>query len=324
MTFAFRPASSLVAQAKAAAERLPASLKGALWMIAGAGLFAGLTGMIRYLSQDLHPFEIAFFRNLFGLMIMVPWLMRVGIMRLRTKRLRLYTWRGLTGTLAMLAWFYAISVMPLADAVALSFTSPLFATAGAALVLAERVGSRRWSATVVGFIGAMLILRPGPGTFEAAALVALFAAAAMATTALMVKELSRTEPVDAVVVYTVVFMTPLTAVPALLVWETPDWGLVLWLVGLGAVGTIGNIAVTRAFAVAEASAVFPYDFVRLPFVALIGFFAFSEIPDRWTWIGGGVIALSSLYIAHREARLERMARRAAASEGAAAPPPERA
>jgi S-adenosylmethionine uptake transporter len=317
-------ALSLVTQVKAAAERLPASVKGALWMIAAAGFFAGLTGMIRYLSEDLHPFEIAFFRNLFGLMIMVPWLMRVGVMRLRTKRLRLYTWRGLTGALAMLTWFYALSLMPLADAVALSFTSPLFATAGAALFLSERVGSRRWSATAVGFIGAMLILRPGPGTFEAGAMVVLVSAAAMAATALMVKDLSRTEPVDAVVVYTVVFMTPLTALPALFVWQTPDWEHLIWLVALGAVGTLGNIAAVRAFAVAEASALFPYDFVRLPFVALIGFLAFSEIPDRWTWIGAGVIALSSLYIAHREARLERKARRAAGGEGAAAPPPERA
>ncbi len=312
-------APSPIARAKSAAERLPASAKGALWMTTGAGFFAIVTGMIRYLSEDLHPFEIAFFRNFFGLMFMVPWLMRVGLMRLRTRRVRLYTVRGLTGMLAMLTWFYALSLMPLADAVALSFTSPLFATAGAALFLAERVGLRRWSATVVGLVGAMMILRPGPGTFDLAAALVLVSAAAMAATALMIKELSRTEPVDAMVIYMVLYMTPLTFVPALIVWQTPDWEQLVWLLALAAVGTLGNISATRAFAAAEASALFPYDFVRLPFTALIGFFAFAQVPDRWTWIGAGVIALSSLYIAHREARLERMARRAAGGEGGAAP-----
>ncbi|MEE9139833.1 MAG: DMT family transporter [Alphaproteobacteria bacterium] len=299
---------SRLSRARAAAGRLPATTRGALWMTASAGFFAGLTGMIRYASEGLHPFEVAFFRSLFGLLFMAPWLMRVGVRQLRTARLRLYSVRGITGMVAMLTWFYALSIMDLTAAVALSFTAPLFATAGAALVLGERVGPRRWSATAVGFLGTMLILRPGPGTFEPAAILVLVSAAALAATVLMVKELSRTEQVNAIVIYTVIYMTPLTLVPALFVWRTPTPEQLLWLAALAAIATLGNLSVTRALAATEASAVLPFDFVRLPFVALIGFVAFDQVPDAWTWVGAGVVAVSSLYIAHREARLERARR----------------
>ena len=294
-------------RARTAAARLPASARGALWMVASAAFFASLTGMIRHLSAEMHPFEIAFFRNLFGLCFMLPWLWRVGLRGLRTRRRGLYTVRALVGLLAMLTWFYALSLpeMPLADAVALSFTAPLFATVGAALFLGETVRVRRWSATAVGFLGAMLILRPGLENLGTANLLVLISAAAMAVTALMIKALSRTEPVSAIVIYMVIYMTPLTFIPALLVWRTPDAGQLLSLAALAAVATLGNLTATRAFAATEATVVLPFDFVRLPFAALIGFLAFAEAPDSWTWAGAAVIAAATLYIARREARLER-------------------
>jgi drug/metabolite transporter (DMT)-like permease len=312
---------SLLVRAKSAAARLPASTRGALWMIAGAGFMAGLTGMIRHASAGLHPFEVAFFRSLFGLMFMLPWLMRGGVLRLRTQRLGLYTVRALVGLLAMLCWFYALSLTPLADAVALSFTSPLFATVGAALVLREDVRVRRWTAAGAGFLGAMLMLRPGFGSVHLLpAVLVLVSAAALAGTALMIKELSRTEPANAIVIYMTLFMTPLTLGPALFVWRMPSGDQLLWLAALAAVATLGNLSVTRAFAAAEASAVVPYDFVRLPVAALIGFVAFAEVPDLWTWIGAAVIAGSSVYIARREARLERAGRRPDRAGGSAPSP----
>jgi S-adenosylmethionine uptake transporter len=279
-------------------------VKGVLWMLVSAAALAGLTGVVRHMSAGLPPFEIAFFRSFFGLLILAPWLMRSGLGVLRTKRLGLYTMRCALGAATMLMWFTAISMVPLADAVALGFTSPLFVILGAALFLGEVVRGRRLGATLCGFAGALIILRPGGGVLDPGAVLVLLSAVTLAGANLSVKELSRTEPVQAIVTYMVIFMVPLTFIPALLVWQTPTPAQLVELIGLAAVATLGNYAMTRAVAVADASAVMPYDYARLPFVALIGFFVFGETSDTATWIGAGVIAVASLYLAHHESKAE--------------------
>ena len=288
----------------AVATDVPAPVKGALWMLVSAAALAGLTGVVRHMSAGLHPFEIAFFRSFFGLLILAPWLMRSGLGVLRTKRLGLYTLRCALGVATMLMWFTAISMVPLADAVALGFTSPLFVILGAALFLGEVVRGRRLGATLCGFAGALIILRPGGGVLDPGAVLVLLSAVTLAGANLSVKELSRTEPVQAIVTYMVIFMVPLTFIPALLVWQTPTPAQLAELAGLAAVATLGNYAMTRAVAVADASAVMPYDYARLPFAALIGFFVFGETSDAATWIGAGVIAVASLYLAHHESKAE--------------------
>ena len=288
----------------AVATDVPAPVKGALWMLVSAAALAGLTGVVRHMSAGLHPFEIAFFRSFFGLLILAPWLMRSGLGVLRTKRLGLYTLRCALGVATMLMWFTAISMVPLADAVALGFTSPLFVILGAALFLGEVVRGRRLGATLCGFAGALIILRPGGGVLDLGAVLVLLSAVTLAGANLSVKELSRTEPVQAIVTYMVIFMVPLTFIPALLVWQTPTPAQLAELLGLAAVATLGNYAMTRAVAVADASSVMPYDYARLPFAALIGFFVFGETSDAATWIGAGVIAVASLYLAHHESKAE--------------------
>ena len=288
----------------AVATDVPAPVKGALWMLVSAAALAGLTGVVRHMSAGLPPFEIAFFRSFFGLLILAPWLMRSGLGVLRTKRLGLYTLRCALGVATMLMWFTAISMVPLADAVALGFTSPLFVILGAALFLGEVVRGRRLGATLCGFAGALIILRPGGGVLDLGAVLVLLSAVTLAGANLSVKELSRTEPVQAIVTYMVIFMVPLTFIPALLVWQTPTPAQLAELAGLAALATLGNYAMTRAVAVADASAVMPYDYARLPFAALIGFFVFGETSDAATWIGAGVIAVASLYLAHHESKAE--------------------
>ena len=288
----------------AVATDAPAPVKGVLWMLVSAAALAGLTGVVRHMSAGLPPFEIAFFRSFFGLLILAPWLMRSGLGVLRTKRLGLYTMRCALGAATMLMWFTAISMVPLADAVALGFTSPLFVILGAALFLGEVVRGRRLGVTLCGFAGALIILRPGGGVLDPGAVLVLLSAVTLAGANLSVKELSRTESVQAIVTYMVIFMVPLTFIPALLVWQTPTPAQLAELLGLAAVATLGNYAMTRAVAVADASSVMPYDYARLPFAALIGFFVFGEISDAATWIGAGVIAVASLYLAHHESKAE--------------------
>ncbi len=292
---------------------LSAPLQGALYMVAASFLFAIMNGAIRLLGDGvaaegaggMHPFQIAFFRNVFALSFMLPWLARHGRVGLKTERLKIHLWRSGIGLCAMLCWFSAVAYLPLADAVALNFTVPLFATAGAALILGEVVRARRWTATVVGFLGVIIILRPGFAEITPLMALPVVAACFMAVSVLFVKSLSRTEAPAAIVLYMNLLLTPLSLGPALFFWRSPT----LAELGLGALiglcAVTAHISFTRAFARADASAIMPFDYSRLPFVAVVGFILFGEVPDVWTWVGAAVIAGAAIYIAQREARVAR-------------------
>jgi len=286
-------------------------LEAAFWML-GAALFIAIgNAMIRHVSGELHPFEIVFFRNLFSLMFMLPWIAAVGLGRLRTGRAGLYASRSATSLVAMLCWFYSVTHMPLPDATALSFTIPLFVTAGAALFLNETVRARRWAAVLVGLVGVMIVIRPDDATLDPTILVMLLHCVAAAATTLQVRALATSDGVMVVVAYMGLFLTPMALVPALFVWEWPSWTALGWLVLLGGILTLGQLAMTRAFKLAPASAMMPYDYARLPFTALLAWPLFGEAMDLWGWVGAGVIAASALYSAHRDAAQSRAERSAA-------------
>jgi len=283
-------------------------LRGALWMVLAAFSFAVMTTLIRKLSNDIHPFELAFFRSLFGLLFMLPWFLRAGFGALKTERLGLHGFRALVGLVAMLLWFLALSLMPIAEATALNFTAPLFATVGAAVFLGEKVRARRWGATVAGFVGAIIIVRPEGFDLGFATTLVLVASACMSMAVLSVKSLSRTESTNTIVLYMGLLMTPMSLIPALLYWTPPQPTDYLWFVVIGLFATIGQISMANAFASADISAVLPFDFSRLLFAAVFGFLLFSEEPDTWTWVGAVIIFSATLYTAHREARAARLFR----------------
>jgi drug/metabolite transporter (DMT)-like permease len=283
----------------------PDTLRGALWMLLACACFSSMNGIVRHLAQDLPTLMIVFFRCLFGLIALLPWLLKPGLASLRATRPGLHGIRVAMAFVAMTAWFYGLKSMPLAEATALSFTTPLFATIAAVVFLGEVMRARRWTATLVGFIGAMIILRPGLTTVTDATLYVLLAAFLMAMSQTIVKLLSRGEHPNATVFWLVFLMTPVSLVPAILVWQTPDFEQFAWLIGLGIIATLGHQSLARSLGATEATAVYPIDFTRLIFAATIGFLAFDEAPDEWTWIGAAVIMTSSIYIAHREARLRR-------------------
>jgi len=287
---------------------LPGPLRGALWMVLAAFSLAAMTTLIRKLSSDMHPFELAFFRSLFGLLFMLPWFLRAGFGALKTERLGLHGFRALVGLVAMLLWFLALSLMPIAEATALNFTAPLFATIGAALFLGERVRARRWGATVAGFIGALIIVRPEGFDLGFATTLVLVASACMAMAVLSIKSLSRTESSNTIVLYMGLLMTPMSLIPALFYWTAPQPMDYLWFVVIGLFATIGQVSMAKAFASADVSAVLPFDFSRLLFAAIFGFWLFGEAPDMWTWVGAAIIFSATLYTAHRESRAARLFR----------------
>lgn len=276
-------------------------------MAASTVLFGLMAVTIRLASAQLHAFEIAFFRNFFGFVFILPMLLRHGPGILRTGKLPLYLVRCLIGIVSMLAGFWAIVHLPLAQAIALSYSTPLFVTIGAVLVLGEIVRARRWTAVIVGFLGVLLIVRPGSDAFTAGSLVALLAAVASASVAISIKFLSRTEHPDAIVLYTTLLWVPMSLVPALFVWETPAGITWLWIVLAGFLGTTAHMCWTRALKLGEASMLTPISFLQIIVVAAAGWLLFGEALDRWTVLGAAVVFGSNVYIARREARLARQA-----------------
>lgn len=288
-------------------------------MVLASAAFSVMGSLIKFMATDMHPFQVAFFRCFFGLVWMLPWLIRKGPSVLKTNRFSLYLTRGGLGVVGMLSGFYAIAHLTLADVTALSFTAPLFATIGAAVILRERVRLRRWSATMLGFIGVLIILRPGAASIDPAVFLALLSAAVMAGNMLIVKSLTDTEPPDAVVTWMVILLTPATLIACLPFWVWPEgeqWPL---LALLGLAGSLGHMCITRGFKAAEASLAITFEYVRMPMSAAMGAIFFGERPTIWTFVGSAIVALSSAYIAHRESTLARRAREEAATAKTAVP-----
>ena len=278
-------------------------LRGALLMAAAAACYAILHGSVRYVSSELHPFEITFFRNLFGFIVLMPWFVMHGLEPLRTRRIGLHMLRATSNVVAMLMFFMALSMTPLAQVQALGFTAPLFTTVLAIFILGERVRLRRWTALIAGFIGALIIVRPGVEPIDMGSVLTVASAAIWGFTLITIKLLSRTDSAVTITAYMVLLMSPLSLLPALFYWTWPSPEMWMWLVVCGVSGTIAQLLMAQSFRVAEATVVLPFDFTKIVWGALIGYLAFGEVVDIWTWIGAGVIFSGVTYITYRERNL---------------------
>ena len=286
---------------------LSPTVKGMLLMVLSTLAFTGMQAAIRVVAKDsinpLPAVEVAFFRNLFGLFALLPLFIRVGRGALRTSRLGMHMMRASIQTVGMLCFFTALTLIPIAEITALSFSAPLFATVLAIVILRERVRARRVSALVIGFLGVIVVVRPGLEVLSLGAVLVLVSSFGWAIAMTVIKSLSRTESALTLTLYAGLLMTPLTLIPAVWVWETPTATQLLWLIGLGTVGTVGHLAFAQALKIAEMSAVLPLDFLRLIWACAIGVWWFGEIPTSWTLSGGTMIFAAASYIAYREAQL---------------------
>jgi drug/metabolite transporter (DMT)-like permease len=278
-------------------------LRGALLMAGAAVCYAILHGSVRYISSEIHPFEITFFRNLFGFIVLLPWFVVHGLKPLRTRRIGLHLVRATSNVVAMMMFFMALSMTPLALVQALGFTAPLFATVLAIFILGERVRLRRWTALIAGFIGALIIIRPGIQPIDTGSLLTLGSAAVWGFTLITIKILARTDSAVTITTYMVLLMSPLSLLPALYYWTWPDPEAWMWLVVCGVAGTVAQLLMAQSFRVAEATVVLPFDFTKIVWGALIGYLVFGEIVDIWTWIGAAVIFSGITYITYRERKL---------------------
>lgn len=278
------------------------NLRAVAWMIGAAASFSLLVVCVRELSASLPTPEILFFRCLFTMAFLVPWALRAGRDAMRIRRPWPNLLRGVSTFAAMTMWFHAIGVVPLADAVAIQSAYPLFTILLAMLLFAERPGIRRWLATLAGFAGVLVIVRPGFVAVGLPTAMLLGAALCYAVSNICVKAMADTESPTRMVFTVNALLLAFSAVPTALMWVTPSLDALPWIALLAGSGFAAHMCLTRALATGEAGAVMPFDFLRLPFAALGGLMLYGEVPDLWTVAGGVLVFASAIYIAMREAR----------------------
>ena len=277
-------------------------------MLTAMFMFTTMGICIRLSSAFVPVLEIVFFRNFLALLIMAPVLIRSGSASIRMNRPRLFVGRAAVNFIGMLSGFTAVTLIPLADMTSLTFTGPSFVTIGAALFLGEAIRTRRLVAIGVGFIGALIILRPGFAEISTGAILALVSALSIAAASLIVKKMTETESASSIVFWMVMMQAPIAFVPMLFVWEWPTAEAWIYLWGMALSGTAAHVLFTRACAMVEITSLQPLEFAKLPFAVILAWAVFGEWPDIWIWIGGAVIFCSTAYITRREALARRLER----------------
>jgi drug/metabolite transporter (DMT)-like permease len=286
----------------AAFRAAPGALRGIVYMLVTSVGLAFMQAAVRVLTLELHPFEITFFRIAFGLVAFAPLLARDGLRPLRTRRLGLHVVRTLLFVAATLCYYSAIRLAPLAKVTALDFSGPLFATVLAVAFLGERIRVRRLAALAVGFAGTLAVVRPGAVELDLGTALAVAAAVIWGAAIITIKVASRTESSATITLYATLLGAPFALAAAVPYWQTPTAGQLALLFVVGILGTAANWCYAQAFREAELTVVLPFDFLRLIWAALIGYFVFAEVPHPWTWVGAVLIFSAVVYIGYREGR----------------------
>ncbi len=282
----------------------PANSRGALWMIVAALGFTINGALVKLLGEGgIGAFQTALARAVIATSLLLPLLARTGLGILATRHPMVHLMRAVAGSGAMMCGFYALTKLPLAEVTALSFTTPLFIIVLAVLLLGEPVRWRRWSATLVGFLGVLIMLRPGVQAFDPAAIAALGMALGIAVAVVLVKRLPAGESHLTMLFYFGIASIAMALGPALATWRAPSPAQSLMLVAVGVLGVASQALIIRAFRSGEATFVAPFDYIKLLLAGLIGYALFGEVPDGWTWVGAAVIVGATIYIARREAQL---------------------
>lgn len=290
-----------------ASERKPLdpNLHGALWMVASAVGFTAMTTLIKYLGDDYPAALQTFYRQLAGFVVLLPIILRRRGAAFATTRPGILFFRSAAGTLGMILSFYAFQKMPLADANALSFTRTLWLVPLAAFVLHERVGPLRIGAAAVGFLGVLIMLRPGAGGEFAIgwpALAMLASSFLFALTITGMKVMTRDHAPMVLLVWSATLGLVLAVPGALLTWRWPEPVDLALLAAMGVLGTVTQGCYIKGMAIGDAAAMAPIDYIRLVFTVIVGFTLFQEVPTIWTIAGAGVVVASTLFITWRETK----------------------
>lgn len=284
------------------------NLLGCIWMLAGGLLFVAVTVLVRHLGSDMPAVEAAFIRYLVGVLLLLPMIWRMRWRRISRASYKLYVLRGLLHGVAVMLWFYAMARIPLAEVTAIGFSTPVITALGAILIFREPVRIRRMLAIAAGFVGTLIILRPGFQVIEAGALAQFTAAFFFAGSFLLTKQMTQRESSGDILVMLSIFCTLALLPGAIYYWRAPTPVEVAWLALVAVFATAGHYAITRAIAHAPLTVTQPLSFLQLVWAVLFGYLLFDEVPDVWVIVGAGVVVAAVSYIAHREAQGARRAR----------------
>jgi len=279
----------------------PPILIAALWMVGTLASFTGMAIAVRELSPEISSFEILFFRSLVGLMILVPIMLRYRA-ALRSKQLGLQLARNSLHFASQYGWVVAIALLPLAQAFALEFTMPIWATLLAVVILGERMTIPRAVAVAGGFVGVLVVLRPGIAEFNPAALFMLAAALGFAGSVICTKVLIRSDSALTIVFYMAIIQLPMGLIAAAFDWTTPRLEHLPWIAVVGVAGLSSHFTLAQALKLADATIILPIDFLRLPLIALIGVLFYGELLDDWVIVGAAIIFGANYFAVWRESR----------------------
>jgi len=277
-------------------------------MVAGGLLFVAVTVLVRHLGSDMPAVEAAFIRYLVGVGLLLPAIWRMRGRLLRNASLGLYIYRGAVHGVAVMLWFFAMARIPLAEVTAIGFSTPVFTALGAILIFREQVRARRVIAIAAGFIGTLIILRPGFHSIEAGSLAQLVAALFFAASFLLAKRMTQSESSGDILIMLSIFCTLALMPGAIYYWREPTLSEIGWLALVAVFATAGHYAITRAIAAAPLTVTQPLSFLQLIWAIVFGYWLFDEVPDTWVIVGGLVIVAAVSYLAHREARAARLNR----------------
>jgi drug/metabolite transporter (DMT)-like permease len=283
--------------------RFSGNLIGIALIIAATLVMILQHSLVKALAAEMSILEIVFFRTATAVLFFLPWMLRSGLAIFRTERIGLHVLRATFQTFSAFGFFLGLAIVPLATVTALHFTTPIFAVLIGIFILGERVSVRRWSAILAGFVGTMMILRPGVATVGYGELLVLGSAVAWACAIIVIKVLSRTDTSVTITAYMYVLMTPATLIAASFDWTWPTWEQYGWLVAIGLTGALGHVLTAEALSRGDTHVVTPFDFFRLIWATLIGILLFGESVDSLVWVGGAVVIASVSYIAWRERQI---------------------
>ena len=300
--------ASHAVQETAVGQRRSESGKGILFMALGMFLFSAVDTGAKFLTDGLHPFQITWTRQL-GLLGGAIFLIAYhGRTVLRTRHPWLQVSRGVVAVGSASSFIFGITYVALADAVAISFVAPFMVTLMGAFILREPVGVRRWAAVIVGFVGAMIVIRPGMGIVNPAAMLGVVAGFFFAGRQIISRWLADTDSTATTVVYTAIVGSALLTVPLPFLWQTPSSDQIVILVGIAVIAGVAEVFVIMALQVAMAVVVAPMHYTLMIWGTFYGFMVFGQLPDRWTWIGAAVIIASGIYTLRREYQVSKQRR----------------
>lgn len=278
-------------------RQLSSKSQGILYIIMTCFFVSILVAVVRHLSDQFHTFFIVMMRSVFGLVFFIPQIVKDRKSIFKTKKLNLHIYRNINGLIAVIVWFYAITLLPLSEAISITFIVPIITTLAAMFFLGEKVQKRTWIAILIGFLGVLIIIRPGFKEFQFAYILVIISTCLWAVSNVLVKKMTDTEKPKTIVAYMSVIMVVIS-IPFALPYIKPMTSVdILWFIALGVISNISHLSMSIAYSKTSLSVLQPFDFTRLIFTALIAYFVFGEIVDIWVIIGSLVILFGVIIVA---------------------------